>query len=132
MPKTAPETDFTVYANKTPTPMQERFADWLLEETAYDPTKAKTKEEAFRMGVALGAFLRPTYQASDANQSARSAAAAPERAPKAKAAKPQGRTAKPATEPVAMPAVPKAKAGKGGPRKAAPKSANVDASDSPF
>jgi hypothetical protein len=135
MPKNeAPaEVDFTVYATKTPTPMQARFADWLLEETEYSPGTAKTKEEAFRMGVALGAYLRPTYQASDANKSGREEALAEkpakvEKAPKATKVKAE----KPAK---AAPAAPPARA-KGvkaaGPRKAAAKSAAADTSDSPF
>jgi hypothetical protein len=131
MPKNAAvETDLTVYANKVPTTMQARFADWLLEETTYDPASAKTKEQAFRMGVALGAFLRPTYQASDANQAARAESRAAETSV-AKPVKLQGRKAKATETPAPTPAPAKAKATKGGPRKAAARPAS-EASDSPF
>lgn len=130
------ETDFTVYATKTPTTMQARFADWLLEETEYDPSKAKSKEEAFRMGVALGAYLRPTYQASDANQSARKETreAAPEKAVKTpRAAKAAKVAAEAPAAPVATPKPTKAaKTAKGGPKRAAARPASAEASDSPF
>src|SRR5215471_17503894 len=62
--------DLTGYATKPPSDMHVRFADWLLEQTEYDPAKAKSKEEAFRAGVALGAYLRPTFQRSDTNHEA--------------------------------------------------------------
>lgn len=134
MPKSQPaaeEVDLTVYAAKSPTSMHERFSDWLLEETGYDPATAKSKAEAFRRGVSLGGFLRPTFQASDANRAGREEAKA-ERQAEEKAAKPakaaKAVKAAPATE-APKPAAPK---GKGGPRKSAPKAATEDANSSPF
>lgn len=66
------EVNLTGYLNKKPTDLQERFADWLLEEdiVGYDPAKAKTKEEAFREGVRLATAMRMIFQASPENRAA--------------------------------------------------------------
>lgn len=62
--------DLTVYATKPPSAMHVRFAEWIEEETGYTPSAEKTKDAAFLMGVALGAYLRPTFQRSEANHDA--------------------------------------------------------------
>jgi hypothetical protein len=62
------EPDYTAYANKPPTDLQERFAAWIPEVTEYDPSSAKTKQEAFEEGVRLGTALRMEFQRSPENQ----------------------------------------------------------------
>jgi uncharacterized NAD(P)/FAD-binding protein YdhS len=140
------EVDLTVYATKAGTAMQESFADWLLEVTEYDPATAKTKGDAFRRGVILGAYLRPTFQRSEANHSrweeqrAAKEEEAEERAAKRAAAKAAAKAEKPAkaapaapakAAKAAKPAAP-AKVAKGGPRKAAAKPVTDDDGNSPF
>jgi hypothetical protein len=66
------EINFEAYRDKPVTPLQEHFADWIVEKTGYDPSSAKTKHEAFLRGVALGTALRQAHQASPENQAARS------------------------------------------------------------
>jgi hypothetical protein len=68
MPRT-PITDLTTYADKAPTLLQERFADWLIEQVGVN--FATQKEMAsFREGVRLSTALRMRYQASDENKAA--------------------------------------------------------------
>lgn len=62
------EPDYTAYADKAPTDLQERFAAWIPEVTEYDPSSAKTKVEAFNEGVRLGTALRMEFQRSPENQ----------------------------------------------------------------
>jgi hypothetical protein len=63
--------DYTYPLGQPPTPLQERFADWLRgDEVGYDPNAAKSKLEAFNEGVRLSVALRIPYQASDANREA--------------------------------------------------------------
>jgi hypothetical protein len=64
------EKDYTEYATKPATPLQERFAPWLLEKTGYNPATAKTKADAFADGVRLSVFLRIPFQASPENRAA--------------------------------------------------------------
>jgi hypothetical protein len=64
------ERDLTIYADKEPTDLQERFAVWIPEATGYDPATAKTKTEAFEEGVRLATALRMIFQASPENQEA--------------------------------------------------------------
>lgn len=73
--KTEEERDLTAYLDKKPTDLQERFAEWLMDEdiVGYDPAKAKTKEEAFREGVRLATAMRMVFQASPENQEANAA-----------------------------------------------------------
>lgn len=132
------DADLTVYADKPATRMQEHFADWLLEETGYDPSKAKTKEEAFRAGVTLGAYLRPTFQRSETNHGRREDdRAAKEEASEARAEKRAAKSV-PAKAAKAVPAkaskakAPAATAGKGGPRKASAKPVADADNNSPF
>lgn len=58
------EKDFSVYLEKDPTPKQERFIDWILRETGYEPEN----EDDFRLGAQLGQVLYMYYQRSDENQ----------------------------------------------------------------
>ena len=66
------EIDLSAYADKAPTDLQSRFADWLMDEdqVGYDPAKAKNKEEAFREGVRLATATRMIFQASPENRKA--------------------------------------------------------------
>jgi hypothetical protein len=126
------EQDLTRYADKPPTAMHEAFIEWLLDETGYDPNSAKSKGEAFAKGVALGAYLRPTYQKSDANHDrpnfARRAAeeSAPKSAKKAAAAAPAAKKAAKKTAPAVTPSA--------GVRKATPKKARAteNVTETPF
>lgn len=77
MPKTAAVeeaeekiVDLTAYVTKAPTPLQAREPDWIMENTEYDPASAKTKEEAFRMGVKLCLNVHKFFQVSDENRAA--------------------------------------------------------------
>lgn len=133
MAKAATETadrepvDPTIYLDKSPTVLQERFATWIKEEVGYNPAGAKTKEDAFQAGVRIATATRMVFQASDfnrqanaesqeANRIAREAAAA-EKAAAAKAAP----AAAPAPKAAAAPKP--AKAAKKAPAKAAPAAA---------
>jgi len=62
------EVDYTKYVGKAPTDLQERFAEWILDKTEYDPSSEKTKAAAFAEGVRLGVALRMPFQRSDENQ----------------------------------------------------------------
>ena len=53
MAKTTEEIDLSAYLEKEATDLQSRFAEWLMENVGYDPSKAKTKQEAFEEGVRL-------------------------------------------------------------------------------
>lgn len=64
------EKDYTAYVAKNPTDLQERFTDWLLEKTEYDPAQTKSKMEVFKMAVKLSVALRIPFQASPENQAA--------------------------------------------------------------
>jgi hypothetical protein len=83
------ERDFTGYVDKDPTPKQERFTDWILRVTGYEPGD----EDDFRMGAKLGQVLYMHYQKSDENQEilAELRAAREEEAAKPKVAKKRGR-----------------------------------------
>lgn len=67
---TETEPDYTPYAHKAPTALQERFPEWLTSKTGYDPSAAKSKQEAFEAGVRLSVALRMDYQASPENREA--------------------------------------------------------------
>jgi len=69
---TEEERDYTVYLEKAPTDLQKRFAEWLMDEdiVGYDPSKAKTKQEAFEEGVRLATAMRMVFQASPENRAA--------------------------------------------------------------
>lgn len=65
------EPDYTYALDSEPTSLQTRFADFLMsEEVGYDPSKAKTKEQAFREGVRMAVQLRIPFQASRTNREA--------------------------------------------------------------
>jgi len=64
--------DYTVYADKAPTPTMVDFADWIVEEV-YEGEAFPTQKEndAFRNGVRLGGTLRMEFQKSDMNKERR-------------------------------------------------------------
>jgi len=62
------EVDLSSYLDKTPTDLQERFAAWLKDAVGFDPSRAKTKEDAFNEGVRLATAMRMIFQASAENQ----------------------------------------------------------------
>lgn len=61
------EVDYTKYADKAPTDLQERFSDWLLEQVGLE-FGTKKEEIAFREGVRLATALRMPFQRSPENQ----------------------------------------------------------------
>lgn len=115
-----PITDLSVYKDKAATPMQERFADWIVAEVGVT-FATKAAEAAFFDGVRLAKALIMRYQASDDSKAAsaevkaerearraeqeQAAAAAAEAAPaeETKPAKPVKATK---TAPAAAPAAP--------------------------
>jgi hypothetical protein len=66
----ADEPDYSIYLDKEPTDLQERFVPWLIEKVGYDPNGAKTKAAAFAAGVRLAVSLRIPFQASPENREA--------------------------------------------------------------
>lgn len=58
------EEDYTRYLEKDPTDLQERFGQWILDKTGYEPDN----EDDFLAGVQLGTALRMKFQASPENQ----------------------------------------------------------------
>lgn len=64
-----PITDLSVYKDKVATPMQERFADWIVEQVGVT-FATKAAEAAFYDGVRLAKALIMRYQASDASKEA--------------------------------------------------------------
>lgn len=74
--------DYTKYADKTPSDLQERFAAWILEVTGFEPNDT----DDFNEGVRLATALRMAFQASPENQEVlearREAAEAKKNAPK--------------------------------------------------
>jgi hypothetical protein len=95
MPKSAAATaaaeverDYTVYAEKAPTPLQTEYLDWVIEKTGVDPNGYKSKAVAFAEGVRLSMALRSLHQSSPENQASlqrRRAAAAANAAAEAEA-----------------------------------------------
>jgi hypothetical protein len=106
----AKERDLTTYAEKAPTDLQSRFAEWIPDQTGYNPNSAKTKAEAFNAGVRLATALRMVFQASPENQAALEQARAA--AEQAKVDRENAAEEKPAKA---------AKAAKAAPAKAAPR-----------
>jgi hypothetical protein len=129
--------DLTKYADKPGTPMHDAFVEWMLDETGYDPNSAKTKADAFARGVILGAYLRPTYQRSEANhdrrtepapkpvKAAKTAKAAPEATPA------KGKSLSRKTAPAAEAAPRTGSVRKATPKKAVARSNNT-VEDTPF
>lgn len=74
------------YLGKEPTDVQARMAEWLTETVGYEPTKAKTKQEAFEEGVRLAVALRMDFQRSEENQEVLKERRAEAKAAKAKKA----------------------------------------------
>jgi hypothetical protein len=71
-PKTSAEpkeVDLTIYVTKPATPLQASEPAWLTENTGYDPGAAKTKAEAFAMGVKLTLNCHKFFQISPENKS---------------------------------------------------------------
>jgi septal ring factor EnvC (AmiA/AmiB activator) len=64
-----PEKALTDYATGTPTRLQARFADWLLDKTGVKPGD----EGSFRDGVRLATSLRMQFQRSEENKAATAA-----------------------------------------------------------
>lgn len=62
--------EILAYKHKEVTPVQERFADWLVEKLDIDFPNSKA-EAAFREAVRLATALRMIFQASSENQEAR-------------------------------------------------------------
>jgi hypothetical protein len=123
--------DLTKYADKPGTAMHDAFVEWLKDETGYNPSAAKSKDEAFERGVILGAYLRPTYQRSEANMDRRGSVE--KAAPKAKKA--SAAAAKPAkAAKKTAPAAEVAPSTTGTVRKATPKKARSTSAvvDTPF
>lgn len=63
------EIDFSVYADKEPTSLQERFADWIIDKCELS-FGTKKEEAAFRNGVRVSVALRIPFQSSDENRQA--------------------------------------------------------------
>lgn len=61
-----PKKELTDYAAHTPSALQRRFADWILDKTGVQPAE----EESFRQGVAIATALRMDFQASEENRQA--------------------------------------------------------------
>lgn len=61
------EVDYTVYADKAATDLQERFGDWLVEQVGLS-FSTKKEEVAFKEGVRLATALRMPFQRSPENQ----------------------------------------------------------------
>jgi hypothetical protein len=58
------EKDYTTYLDKAPTDLQERFAQWILDQTGYEPNDS----DDFATGVQLATALRMEFQRSPENQ----------------------------------------------------------------
>jgi hypothetical protein len=113
------EIDYGKYLEAEPTQLMTHIEKWLKDKTGFDPKTARTKEEAFALGVYLTVHLRGVHQASPENQErlagnrAAAEAADSEKAEKraeraASGAKPRGRLPKAVTEEqAAEPATPK-------------------------
>lgn len=68
-----PEVDYSVYRDKPPTDLQERMADWVLDQfdvVAHDEDGGELEldEASFREGIRLGVAFRMIFQASPENQ----------------------------------------------------------------
>jgi hypothetical protein len=98
--KDVSEIDLEVFLTKPATDLQDRFADWIMEQVGYDPSGAKTKEAAFREGVRIATATRMVFQASPENKEATKAKRDERRAAVADEDEaPKGKKGKPAPEP---------------------------------
>lgn len=96
--------DFTKYADKPPSDLQDRMAKWILDVTGYEPDDL----DSFNEGVRLAVALRMAFQASPENQAvlekrreeaaAKKTAPPKKRGPKAKVSNPKGDDAEEETE----------------------------------
>jgi hypothetical protein len=125
----AEEPNYSKYLEQDPTALMEHIEPWIRNKAGVDPTKFKTKAEAFKYGVYLTVALRMTHQASPENQERLAAkrkaadAVTAEKAERREAraaagTKPRVRASKAAVEEPAEKAAPK-------PRGRRPKSAEV-------
>lgn len=66
----AEEPNYTKYLDpdQAPTELMRHIESWIRDKADVDPTKFKTKAEAFKYGVYLTVHLRMTHQASPENQ----------------------------------------------------------------
>lgn len=97
----AAEVDYTVYNEKEPTDLQERFGEWITDKLELE-FGTKKEQAAFLNGVRLATALRMHFQASPENQEViaeRKAARAEEVEEKPKPAAKRGRKPKPVPEP---------------------------------
>lgn len=63
------EIDYAKYLEKDPTPLMVHIEEWIRDKTDFDPAKeAKSKAEAFALGVYLTTHLRTYHQESPENQ----------------------------------------------------------------
>lgn len=100
-----PITDLSVYKDKPATPMQESFADWIVDEVGI--VYGTQKElDAFRNGVRLAKALIMRYQASDASKEASAEIKAERDAARAQREQERAAAAAEATEAEAAPAAP--------------------------
>lgn len=128
-PTEADDIDYRKYLDSSdPTPLMKHIEEWIRDKAAIDPSKFRTKAEAFAAGIHLTVHLRMAHQASPENQArletnrqAKEAAEtekADRRAARAAAGEaPRGR------KPKAKPVVEEAPAPKKRARRAAPKAA---------
>lgn len=131
------------YLNKPATALHDRFGIWIKEEVGYNPSTAKTKDEAFLAGVRIATATRMVFQASDFNRAETAklraereaaVAAAPVTEPKAAPAPKPAKTAKPKAS-AAVPAAPAAEAPKPArrpARRAPAAAATVSTDEAPF
>lgn len=124
------EPNYTKYLESDPTELMVHVDEWIREKTGFDPSKCRTKAEAFKYGVYLTVALRMHHQASPENQQrlAANRAAAAEReaetaqrreARAAAGAKPRGRLPKKAAEDKAAEKAPAKRRGRPAKAKAA-------------
>lgn len=95
-PEELEEIDYSVYLDKEPTDLQDRFATWIIEKTGYEPGSVKA-EGVFRDAVQLATALRMEFQRSPENQEvlAERRAAAAKRKEERETAGPRKRGRKP-------------------------------------
>ena len=94
--------DVTQYADKEPTEFHKCFARWITTEVGYDPNAARSKREAFLMGLSIATAARPAFSSSQYLEDWRAESGEAKRGPKPKnqqsTTKSKGRS-KPAPEP---------------------------------
>lgn len=65
-----PQRQFTYdkYLTAPPTPLMQHLEQWIKDKTGFDPSDARTKADAFSMGLRLTVALRGYHQESEENQ----------------------------------------------------------------